>query len=106
MAQIIWKPRAIRQLNTIIDYSVPEFGMVAFKRMDKRIQEIEKRLELFPESFTIEPLLKNDKITFRFCTLRKRHKLIYHYSEAKDTVFIDDIWDVKMSTQTLRKRFE
>ena len=30
MAQIIWKPRAIRQLNTIIDYSVPEFGMVAF----------------------------------------------------------------------------
>ena len=32
MAQIIWKPRAIRQLNAIIDYSVPEFGMVAFKR--------------------------------------------------------------------------
>ena len=31
MAQIIWKPRAIRQLNAIIDYSVPEFGMVAFK---------------------------------------------------------------------------
>ena len=29
-----------------------------------------------------------------------------YYSEAKDTVFIDDIWDVKMSTQTLRKRFE
>ena len=40
MAQIIWKPRAIRQLNAIIDYSVPEFGMVAFKRMDKRIKEI------------------------------------------------------------------
>ena len=65
MAQIIWKPRAIRQLNAIIDYSVPEFGMVAFKRMDKRIQEIEKRLEIFPESFTIEPLLKNDKVVYR-----------------------------------------
>ena len=24
MAQIIWKPRAIRQLNAIIDYSVPD----------------------------------------------------------------------------------
>lgn len=106
MAQIIWKPRAIRQLNAIIDYSVPEFGMVAFKRMDKRIQEIEKRLEMFPESFTIEPLLKNDKITFRYCTLRKRHKLIYHYSEARDTVYIDDIWDMKMNPKTLKKRFE
>ena len=72
MAQIIWKPRAVRQLNAIIDYSVPEFGMVAFMRMDKRIQEIEKRLEMFPESFTTEPLLKNDKITFRYCILRKR----------------------------------
>lgn len=65
MAQIIWKLRAIRQLNAIIDYSVPEFGMVAFK-----------------------------------------HKLIYHYSEAKDTVYIDDIWDMKMNPKTLRKRFE
>ena len=88
MAQIIWKPRAIRQLNAIIDYSVPEFGMVAFKRM------------------TIEPLLKNDKVVFRYCTLRKRHKLIYHYSAVKDTVYIDDIWDMKMNPKTLRKRFE
>ena len=103
MAQIIWKPRAIRQLNAIIDYSVPEFGMVAFKRMDKRIQEIEKRLEMFPESYTIEPLLKNDKVVFRYCTLRKRHKLIYHYSAVKDTVYIDDIWDMKMNPKTLRK---
>jgi len=68
MAQIIWKLRAIRQLNAFIDYSVPEFGLVAFKRMDKRIQEIEKRLEMFPESFTIEPLLKNDKVTFVMAT--------------------------------------
>ena len=60
MAQIIWKPRAIRQL----------------------------------------------KVVFRYCTLRKRHKLIYHYSEAKDTVYIDDIWDMKMNPKTLRKRFE
>ena len=51
MAQIIWKPRAIRQLNAIIDYSVPEFGMVAFKRMDKRIQEIEKRLDKRTNTF-------------------------------------------------------
>lgn len=106
MAQIIWKPRAIRQLNAIIEYSVPEFGMVAFKRMDKRIQEIEKRLEIFPASFAKEPLLKNDKVTFRYCILRKRHKLIYHYSEARDIVYIDDIWDVRMNPKTLKKRFE
>jgi|GEM_PF-3758018 len=37
MAKIIWKPRAIRQLNAIIDFGVPEFGMVAFNRLDKRI---------------------------------------------------------------------
>ena len=106
MAQIIWKPRAIRQLNAIIDYSVPEFGMVVFKRIDKRIREIEKRLVMFPESSAKEPLLKNDKVIFRYCTLRKRHKLIYHYSEARDTVYIDDIWDVRMNPKTLRKRFE
>ena len=34
MAMIFWKPRAIRQLNAIIDYGVPEFGMVAFNRLD------------------------------------------------------------------------
>lgn len=104
MAQIIWKPRAIRQLNAIIDYSVPEFGMVAFNRLDERIQEIEHRLKMFPESFTPEPLLKNDKIMFRFCLLRKRHKIIYHYAAEKDVVYIDDIWDVRMNPKTLKSR--
>lgn len=78
MALIIWKPRAIRQLNAIIDYGVPEFGMVAFNRLDKRIQEIIYRLEQFPESFPPEPLLINNYILFRSCILRKRHKIIYH----------------------------
>ena len=104
MAKIIWRPRAIRQLNAIIDYSVPEFGMIAFKRLDKRIMEISERLEKYPESFTPEPLLKNDKILFRFCPLRKRHKIIFHYVEAKDTVYIDDIWDTRMNPNRLRKR--
>ena len=106
MAQIIWKPRAIRQLNAIIDYSVPEFGMVAFKRFDTRIQEIESRLSKFPESFTPEPLLKNDKVLFRFCLLRKRHKIIYHYVEAKDIVYIDDIWDMRMNPDRLKQRIK
>lgn len=106
MAKIIWKPRAINQLTAIIDYSVPEFGMVTFNRLDKRIQEIEHRLALFPESFTPEPLLKNDMILFRFCILRKRHKIIYHYVEAKDTVYIDDIWDMRMKPITLKKRIK
>lgn len=106
MAQIIWKPRAIRQLNAIIDYSVPEFGMVAFNRLDTRIQEIESRLSKFPESFTPEPLLKNDKVLFRFCLLRKRHKIIYHYVEAKDIVYIDDIWDMRMNPDRLIRRIK
>ena len=105
MAKIVWKPRAIRQLNAIIDYSVTEFGMETFRRLDKRIQEIEHRLELFPESFSPEPLLKNDKKQFRFCLLRKRHKIIYHYVESKDVVYIDDIWDMRMKPDMLKRRF-
>ena len=106
MAKIIWKPRAIRQLNAIIDFGVPEFGMVAFNRLDKRIQETENRLEQFPESYPLEPLLLNDHIMFRSCILRKRHKIIYHYNKAKDTVYLDDIWDMRMNPTTLKKRIK
>lgn len=104
MALIIWKPRAIRQLNAIIDYGVPEFGMVAFNRLDKKIQEIIYRLEQFPESFPPEPLLINNYILFRSCILRKRHKIIYHYVKEKDTIYIDDIWDMRMNPENLKKR--
>ena len=66
------------------------------------IRRIESRLAIFPKSFTPESLLKNRDEDYRGTILMKNFKLIHYYDEAKDVVYIDAIWDMRMHTTKLK----
>ena len=70
------------------------------------MSEIDKRLRMYPESYTPEPLLKDRGILYRFCFLMKRFKLIFYYESESDTVHIVDLWDTKQKPITLIQRID
>jgi len=36
----------------------------------------------------------------------RRFKLVHYYAKTSDTVYITDIWDMRMSPETLKKRIK
>ena len=92
----MWNDRATRQLETHLDYALAEYGRKAVANWYKDIRRIESRLSLYPQSYTIEPLLARRRKDYRGAILMKNFKLIHYYDEATDIVFIDAIWDMRM----------
>ena len=107
MAKIKWQKRAIRMLDEHMAYANAEFGKATARRWLKEIAFIESRIASMPISYTPEPLLAEKKHTYRYCHLmNRRFKLIYCYYPTSDTVHVVDIWDTKMSPDTLRNRLK
>lgn len=101
MAQIIWRDKAARLLEYHLDYAYAEFGRKAQNNWYKEIKQIESRMTMHPESFTIEPLLAPKGKKYRGAIIMKNFKLIHYYDIEKDTVFIDYIWDMRMNPEKL-----
>ena len=64
------------------------------------------RLENHPTSYPPEELLSDREICFRSHQIMSRFKFVHYYDEEIDTVFIVDIWDMKMNPKTLIKRIK
>lgn len=107
MAKIIWKESARQLLAQYIINAFEEYGESTAKRWEKEVYDIEWRLERYPDSYPPEELLQGRKKLHRHCHLmHRRFKLIYHYDETSDTVFIEDIWDSKMNPKALIRRIK
>ena len=104
MAQIVWKKDASDLLEKHIDYALTEFGRKTVKRWYLEIKNIESRMSIHPESFSLEPLLKKKTIQYRGAVLMKNFKLIHYYDSSVDTVYIITIWDMRMSPSKLERR--
>ena len=72
----------------------------------KTAEEKIERICKFPESGTLEPLLKDEEFTYRFVHIQKRIKLIYRFDERQQTIFIVDVWNTKMLPQHLLDRMK
>jgi plasmid stabilization system protein ParE len=107
MAKIIWRDNALQLLAQYIDNALIEFGKKAAKRWLTEKKNIEWRLERYPDSFPPEELLQGRTILHRRChMMHRRFKLIYHYEETEDTVYVEDIWDTRMNPETLIRRIK
>lgn len=104
MAQVIWNKGASLQLEAHLDYAVLEFGRKTANNWYTDIKRIESRLSLFPESFTLEPLLTGRDKEYRGAILMKNFKLIHYYDKQKDIVYIDVIWDMRMHPDKLSQK--
>ena len=102
MAKIKWHDNAIILLDYYIGYASSEYGKSTAKRWKTEIAAFEKRVMVFPESYTPEELLKDKSIMYRRRHLmNRRFKLIHYYDASEDTVHIIDIWDTRMDPNTL-----
>lgn len=81
-----------------------EFGVTIANKTDRKIEEIEDGLALWPKIGFPEPLLKGAPHFYRARHINKRYKLIYWYDEEVDTVYIEDIWDTRRKPENLTKR--
>lgn len=107
MVKIKWHDNALRLLDEHIKYASIEFGKSTALRWKREIKAFEERVNIFPESYPPEELLKDESITYRYRHLmNRRFKLIHHYDEAENTVHVMDIWDTKMNPKTLIRRIK
>jgi plasmid stabilization system protein ParE len=104
MAQIIWTEHAGKEYRSCLLYAKDEFGAKAAKRFYENVSKRTRRLEKYPETGFIEPLLTNRKENFRASIIQDNFKLIYHYIKEDEIVYIDDIWDMRRNPKTLAKR--
>ena len=105
MVKIIWHDNATFMLGYHLEYARIEFGESTMKRWKTEVAAFEERVRQFPESYPPEALLKDKPVVYRFRHLmNKRFKLIYFYDESESTIHVIDIWDSKMSPETLIKR--
>ena len=105
MVIIKWSDSAWQLYNDMLEYARQEFGEKTCRKWEKELLSIYERLQLLPESYPLEELLKDKPIVFRRCSMmHRRFKLIYYYEENKRTVHIVDIWDSKMNPEALIKR--
>ena len=107
MSKIIWREDALHLLVQYVNHALEEFGESTAQRWQTEIKQIEWRLERYPDSYPPEELLPIRNILHRRCHLmHRRFKLIYHYDESTDIVYVEDIWDTRMNPKTLRRRIK
>ena len=104
MAQIVWTERAWKVYRSCLNYSHDEFGAKAAKRFFENVSKRTRRLEHYPLTGFIEPMLSDRPEGFRGSIIQKNFKLIYHYVRHDDIVFIDDIWDTRREPKKLKAR--
>jgi plasmid stabilization system protein ParE len=104
MAQIVWTERAWNEYRKQLLYSKEEFGAKAAKHFFNNVSKRLLRLENYPLTGFIEPLLTNFKEGFRSTVVLKNFKLVYHYVPENDIVYIDDVWDMRREPSSLVKR--
>jgi plasmid stabilization system protein ParE len=97
-AQLHWIEQA--------DYCAETFGGLFLLEFAKKAEEKIDRICKFPETGTLEPLLKDEKQISRYVLIQRRIKIIYQYDEEQQTIYIMDVWNTKMDPQHLLERMK
>ena len=103
MAKIVWANKASDSLDKNIEFCEENFGRKATNRIYNLVFKKIIQLEKFPLTGFPEPLLSERKEYFRSCIIQSPIKMVYHYDEESDTVFIDNFWDMRKNPNSLKK---
>lgn len=90
----------------IATYTLNEYGKTTLRKFTEEFTNITRRLAYYPTSSPEEPLLKKLSHKYRSIIFRKNFKIIYRYEETSKVILLVDIWDMRMSTQNLMKKFK
>lgn len=100
--KLIWSVRANKEWKSVAFYIYDEFGKKAAERYLEQTKYWEKKLILFPECGSPEPLLADKQILYRSLIISKHSKIIYYVKN--DVILIADVWDMRRNPQVLANR--
>ena len=101
-----WFEKAQQHWDEQLEYCAETFGI---KTALDCVAIAESKIDWickFPESGTLEPLLRDEEFTYWFVHIQKRIKLIYRYDEQQQTIYIVDVWNTKMLPKHLLDRMK
>lgn len=75
--------------------------MTTTQKKREEYDSILDRITKFPESYRIEPLLKNKKKEYRSINFEKDFKIIY--SVGNEEIRLENLWNTKVSPKNLKK---
>ena len=101
-----WFAKAQEHWDEQLEYCAETFGVRTALDSVKIAEEKIERICKFPESGTLEPLLKNEELTYRYVHIQKRIKLNYRFDEQQQAIYIVDVWNTKMHPQNLLDRMK
>ncbi len=102
MAKIIWTDKAMESYDQNFIICEELFGRRATQRFDDAVFKKVNQITKYPLSCSPEPLLSNYSIQFRSCVVQKPVKMVYHYVEETDTIYIDNFWDMRRNPDALK----
>lgn len=102
MAKIIIAIKAKNSFKSFVEYSCQQFGRKALLRFREKVTHKINQLQKYPLTGSPEPLLSNYTIQFRSCVVQKPVKMVYHYVEETDTIYIDNFWDMRRNPDALK----
>lgn len=106
MAVVKWRKQTWELFNNYVEYARFEYGEKTARKWLTEVSLLYERLQKHPLAYTIEPLLADNRHQYRSCRIMRRFKLIYYYAANSDSVHIRDIWDTRMSPETLKRRIK
>ena len=77
------------------------------RNADKIIDRVDERLntlQKFPYSGQPEPILADRSRKYRYVSINKNYRMIYHIS--RNTIWIVDFWDRRCNPEKLRERIK
>ena len=95
MVRVIWRKKALRDLEQLLEKAYLEYGQTTMNRHIESLEEIEKRLTSYPDSYPPEPLLRNKKKRYRGAHLLGRFEIIYYHSPKSKRVYVVRLWDMR-----------
>ena len=95
--EVIVEPLVWDKLSDCLQWCAGRFGRRIANRFQQQLRQAMQRLSRFPRMAPVEELLSGRPLEYRSLLVHPHFKLIYYIDEAKATVYVVDMWDVRQN---------
>lgn len=106
MVQVKWRKAALKDLNILLEKAYLEYGQHTMNNHISILEDIQKRMQMYPDSYPPEPLLRGKRRRYRGAHLLGRFEVIYYYSLKSKCVYVVRLWDMRRNPDLLLRELK
>ncbi len=106
MVQVKWRKAALKDLNTLLEKAYLEYGQHTMNKHISKLEDIQKRIQMYPDSYPPEPLLRGKRRKYRGAHLFGRFEVIYYYSPQSKCAYVVRLWDMRRNPDLLLRELK